>query len=204
MKKIYLSLIAVLSLSTINLYATQHNITISGVAYVDNDIDAFVGDTVTIEATGNHPLVQVEQSVWDLNGNTPLGSGWGTEITTFTFKITTSDDIYYVCSNHVGAGMKGKINVSVPTGTEDLANAQTLDIFPNPVVGNSFSIKGNQDLFEESQLNLYNVQGQLVKSIKVLGERINLEGQLNAGVYTGVLVKNDKVILRKRLVFIKE
>jgi plastocyanin/adenosine/AMP kinase len=94
------------------LNATNYSIaTTAQHTYSPSSLTINVGDVVTISASNVHPLVQVDQSTWNVNGSAPLSNGWGTKTSNYSFTATTVTTIYFVCQNHVGLGMKGKIIV---------------------------------------------------------------------------------------------
>jgi plastocyanin len=109
MKNIFLALLTLLSYS---VFSASHTMLINGISYSPSNLSAQVGDTVTISASGSHPLVQVDSTTWQANGSTELVGGWGTKTSNYTFEITANEDIYFVCLAHVLMGMKGKISVS--------------------------------------------------------------------------------------------
>ncbi|MBL4585675.1 MAG: T9SS type A sorting domain-containing protein [Flavobacteriales bacterium] len=201
MKKIYLLFIALISLNLTNTFAESFTITFSGLSYNPPTLNAVVGDEITISAGLSHPLVQVSETDWNNNSNLVLQSGWGIKTNDYTFTITSTDDIYYVCDNHVSAGMKGKIIVSAVTGISDV-QVQNLNVFPNPVVNGRFTLSGDKELMEGSKLEIYNNLGQLVRSFPIQRETESFEVPLAIGNYTGVITKNGQAILRKRIVFI--
>ncbi len=94
------------------LPAPDFSVLISGNSYTPNLLTVNIGNTILLSASAAHPLVQVSKSVWNANGSTPLSGGWGTKTANYLFTATTSDTIYYVCSFHVGLGMKGRIIVN--------------------------------------------------------------------------------------------
>jgi plastocyanin len=198
MKKIYVLLLACFGLNLSTTLATTHTIDISGVTYSPSALNAVVGDEVVIMASGSHPLVEVNQTTWDANGNTAMSGGFGTHTSTFTFTLTEVGVIYYVCSNHVSMGMKGMITVDINTDISS-QNITALQLFPNPVVDGTFNLKGEKELLEESVLELYSVNGQLVHSFEITDASMTLNVQVAAGTYTAVLVKNEKAIFRQRL-----
>jgi len=96
MIKHYLStLLLVAAVATLS--ATDHTITTVGLEYSPSDLAVQVGDNVTIVATGSHPTRQVSEETWNMNGTTELAGGFGTSSSSFTFEITNTDAIYYVC-----------------------------------------------------------------------------------------------------------
>ena len=116
MKKIYSSLL--LSMTALCMNATSYTITTVGTTYSPNTLTVSVGDVVTIAASGTHPLAEVSQTTWMANGTTTLSSGFGNKTSNYTFTITSTTSIYYVCVNHVASmQMKGQITVSTTTGS---------------------------------------------------------------------------------------
>ena len=201
MKKIYLLFIALISLNLTNTFAESFTITFSGLSYNPPTLNAVVGDEITISAGLSHPLVQVSETDWNNNSNLVLQSGWGIKTNDYTFTITSTDDIYYVCDNHVSAGMKGKIIVSSVTGISNF-DVSNLNVFPNPVVNGQFTVSGDKEMMEGSIFELYNSSGQLVKSLTIKNENATFQLPLAVGTYTGVIVRNQEAILRKRMVFV--
>lgn len=162
MKKIYLSLL--LSVIVIGMKATSFTITTVGTSYSPNTMTVNIGDVVTIQASGTHPLVQVDQSTWNANGSTAMSGGWGTKTSTYTFTVSSINTIYYVCQNHVSMGMKGQIVVNGTGVKEKTALVSNLSFFPNPVK-DKLTIKFNAS--ENGTLNakLYSVCGQEVQAL---------------------------------------
>ncbi len=99
--------------------AAHHYIGITSMnTYTPDLLFATFGDTITINASSQHPLVQVDSSTWLSNGTTPSSSGWGTQSLSYTFVISSTDDIFYTCAIH--GGMKGRINVSAQSANRGL------------------------------------------------------------------------------------
>src|SRR5947207_1117659 len=141
MKKFTFTLAFLLFVVLQTTFAANINITISGFAYSPNATSANIGDVVTIQASSMHPLVQVDQTTWLANGNTPMGSGWGTKTAAYTFTITTASAIYYVCANHVSTNqMKGLIGVSNGIMSTTAAS-YNINLYPNPVSNGEFTVK---------------------------------------------------------------
>lgn len=200
MKKLYTLIIAIVGLN-LAAQADSYTINISGFTYSPATLNVVVGDVVTIQASGNHPLLQVSQATWDAAGTTALPGGFGPETSNYTFTVTSTDDIYYVCTNHVSMGMKGKIIVSTATGISDLPSANALNVYPNPVTDGSLTVKGQSEM-DGQHLELYSTSGQLVKSVDLNGLEMRVNLDVAAGMYTAIIVKDDKAVLRKRLVFV--
>ncbi len=141
--------------------ATEYTISISGLSFSPTSLQAKVGDVIIISASSTHPVMQVSESTWNANSSTELSEGWGTK--TSEFQITLSDvgTIYYVCSNHVGSGMKAKIEVSDATGINKNVTNKGL-LYPNPVMGYVFYV----DLGVETK----SLQGFTLQMYDILGK----------------------------------
>ncbi len=110
MKKIYTLLFVCISLMSAR--ATSYTISTSGTSYSPNTLTVSIGDVITIQASGTHPLAQVDQTTWNANGTATVSGGWGTKTADHTFTVISANSIYFVCTNHVGMGMKGQITVA--------------------------------------------------------------------------------------------
>lgn len=205
MKKIYS--VILLSIFAIGMKATSYTITISGFAYTPSTLNVLVGDVVTISASGNHPLAEVSQATWNAAGTATLSSGFGNKTSNFTFTITAATDIYYVCTNHVGSGMKGKIlagTVGVKEETDAISN---ISLFPNPAK-NQFSVKFNSTDNVNVTAKIYSICGQEIESL-VMNKEFNggvttlnfdLQNRIPAGVYFLQLNYNSKKVTRKLII----
>ncbi len=164
MKKLVI-LLAVFSAMTLNVHATKHTITFSGLAYSPVVLSAHIGDTVTINASVSHPLLQVSKATWTAGGTAALAGGFGPSTTNLTFTIGTADTIYYICTAHVQFGMKGKIAVSQFSGIHDTPSAEfSVSLFPNPVTTTGtikMTAAGNNPV----KIGMYSINGQLEKDL---------------------------------------
>ncbi len=205
MKKIYSILL--LSLTTLCMNATSYTITTVGTAYSPPTLNVSVGDVVTIAASGTHPLAEVSQTTWMANGTTTLSSGFGNKTSNYTFTITSTTSIYYVCVNHVSMGMKGQINVSTVGINEQTEAFENINLFPNPAKDN-FSIKFNATENGNVTVKLYSLCGQEIESLILNKEfhsgvntlNLKLQNAITAGVYFVELNYNSKKIISKLMI----
>lgn len=124
MKHRYMLLFALLLLPAAFASATTHTITNSGLSFTPSTLTINVGDTVTWNIGGSHNVVEVSQSTWNSNGNTPLTGGFSTPFGGGTVVFTSTGTHYYVCSPHASSGMKGTITVEQKTiRTNSLASS---------------------------------------------------------------------------------
>ena len=207
MKKIYTILLV--TIATVCIKAASYTITTVGTTYSPNTLTVSIGDVVTIDANPNHPLAEVSQTTWAANGTTTLSTGFGNKSSNYTFTISSTNSIYYVCVNHVASfQMKGQITVAGTTAINEQNNAiGTLSLFPNPAK-DKFSVKFNSTENGIVSAKLYSVCGQEIPSIisnkdfNVGINTINFELQNNipSGIYFIQLDFNSKKIVRKLII----
>ncbi|HKK60539.1 MAG TPA: T9SS type A sorting domain-containing protein [Salinivirga sp.] len=196
MKKIYLIIIVFFALNT-GLMADHHQINISGFSYSPDYLTVNVGDTVTISASATHPLVQVSSTTWYEEEETPLSGGFGPTTSDYTFEITSQDTIFYVCENHVGSGMKGKIAVSSTTGVPP---EPTFDftIYPNPAPRGYVTVSVPHTEGQNKVLQLYNAVGQLMHAENFSSGKISINTGLPAGAYF-IIVRSEEFMRSRKL-----
>ena len=182
MRSIYLSIFLVLVFVS-SAIAEDHNINIIGLTYSPATLNVNVGDNVTIKANATHPTIQVSETTWNDNGTTPMGSGWGTETTEFTFTVTSAGTIWYVCGNHVLDGMKAVINASVPTGTNESINKIGFKIYPNPSNTGQVQYTLSEKNFIQAKFELYDLSGKSVIAPQDVLESGTIEMNLASGTY---------------------
>lgn len=156
--------------------AAQFNVNISGFSYSPATLTVNVGDVVIIQATNDHPLIQVTLANW--NSNNPVQDGFGSS-SDFTLNITAAmagTTIYYGCSSHFGSAMKGQINVNVVSGiSENRTRAFNFTIYPNPVTADSWmnvSVKTAGKI----SITVYDLNGRIIRHI--------IDQQVKAGEFT--------------------
>lgn len=204
MNKFYLLFTALAFIVGTSAYATSYTIDISGISYTPSTLNVVVGDEITIQASGNHPLAEVSESTWDANGSTPMPSGFGVQTSSYTFTASTVGTIYYVCQAHVSGGMKGLINVSVATGIIDATSSTGLRVYPSIVTNGAFNVAADSDVLKGATVELFSTNGQLVKSYLLESESAVLKADVATGTYTAVVLKDNEAILRQRMVFIAD
>ncbi len=182
-------------------FATNITIVTSGFTYSPSTVTGAVGDVVTISASTTHPLVQVDLTNWTANTPTPMGGGWGTKTANYTFTITVTQDIYYMCANHGANGMKGKILVPSVGIMQATAAAYNISVYPNPVVNGEFTIKAEGNNFTDGKVMVYNEEGKLVETHILSGVSTPIKTKLPSGVYFyAVLIGNTEMKRAKFLV----
>lgn len=166
MKRILLFCLSVCLFVT-SVTAATININIVGFSYSPDLVTVNVGDVIIIQSEPFHPLVQVSQTTWNANGNTPLPGGFN-ETSTYTFTVEASmagTSIFFVCGNHVASGMKGRINVNVIAGiSENRLREFNFTVYPNPVVADAWlnvSVKKAGRIL----MTIYDMQGRIVQQV---------------------------------------
>lgn len=141
-----------------SINATSFTVSIVGTAYSPATLATNVGDVVTIQSDPSHPLVEVDLATWNANGSTPKAGGFGTQTSNYTFTITSTNTIYYVCSAHVSSGMKGQVTATLPANIKELNSLTHLSLFPNPVK-EKLNISFNANTNGTLKGKLFNVTG---------------------------------------------
>ena len=187
--------------ANIVLMADHHQVSISGFSYSPDYITVNVGDTVTISASDTHPLVQVSSSTWYDNEADPLAEGFGPTTTDYTFEITSQDTIFYVCENHVGSGMKGKIAVSSGTSIAPEPSF-VFTVYPNPSPNGQINVSIPGTEGQNKVLEIYNAVGQLVQTKSFSSPTFSTSHNLPGGAYF-LLIRNKDFMVTKKLEIIR-
>lgn len=205
MKKIYSTLL--LTILTVCLKATSFTVTIVGSTYSPATLTVSVGDVVTIQASGVHPLIEVSEANWNASSTTTLSSGFGTKTSTYTFTVAATSTIYYMCQNHGPMGMKGQIIVSSTGISEQNNSIGNISLSPNPAK-EKVSVKFKSMENGLLTAKLYSVCGQEVQSLISNKEfysgdntfTFELQNTIPSGVYFIQLNYNSKTTVKKLIV----
>jgi plastocyanin len=138
---------------------TTHTVSVSGFTYSPADLVIATGDEVKFEGSSSHPLQEVSEETWTNNGTTPLSGGFAFEDGSGTVAFPNAGVYYYVCTSHVGQGMKGKITVLSPTAVRD-AELREVMLYPVPLSGNVLAITLKNPVVELS-LTVYDMAGKM-------------------------------------------
>lgn len=195
-------------MTTFCMNATSYTITTVGTAYSPATLNVAIGDVVTISASNTHPLAEVNQTTWNANGTATLSTGFGNKTSNYTFTITATTTIYYVCTNHVSSmGMKGQINVSTVSINEQTEVFGNINVFPNPAK-NNFSVTFNASENGSVSVKLYSLCGNEIESFILNKEfysgvntlNLKLQNTITSGVYFIELNYNSKKIISKLMI----
>ena len=161
--------------------SVTHTIINSGFTFSPNNLTITQGDTVNFVLASIHDAIEVSQATWNANGTTsnggfqvPFGGGMVASLAPGTH--------YYVCTNHVLAGMKGTITVNPVTSVQIIENSTPSSFklnqnFPNPfnpVTSISFSIPRSSFI----TLKVFNLLGEEIQTL--------IEGEVAPGSYKTV------------------
>ena len=198
MKKLTLFLSILLSGLICNAQQT-YKVTSSGTVFTPSVINAVSGDTVTFNLSSNHPVLQVSEATYNAGGSTPFQNGFSFSSGTGSVILTDAGTYYFICVNHIGSGMKGKITVTQATGLEIINPAGDFAVFPNPV-SDKLYIKSPAGS-EPEQIGIYDISGKLVfqpeeKEGENLGTTVFLPG-LRKGMYVVRVTYPGKTYTRK-------
>jgi plastocyanin len=165
-------------------FCTTKIITNSGFTFSPETVTINMGDTISFEVTSTHNGLEVSESTWNANGNTPLSGGF---ITPFGGGLVLPDKLtvgthYYVCQNHYSMGMKGKIIVQNSNGIDENRPEQSFSVYPNPA--SKFITIVTKKNLPEHQFYIINPEGKEVLAGKLTAETktIDIE-QLSPGIY---------------------
>ena len=182
MKKLIISLFLV-SLGTA-AFCTTWTITYSGFTFTPATVTIIVGDDVNFNLISMHNAVEVSQTTWDANGNTPLAGGFsvpfgGGLVSASQLTVGTH---WYVCQPHASLGMKGIIIVSISTGIPESQSQMNISVYPNPA-SDFITVKTNSG-FQSSPYFITDMAGRQVLSGKLNSEENFIEiSKFEKGIY---------------------
>lgn len=183
-------------------FATNWTITNAGMTFSPATITINQGDIVSFNLAIAHNAVEVSQSTWNANGNTPLSGGFSTPFgggQVLSDKLTVGTH-YYVCTPHASMGMKGTIIVQTATGVDENQEKVDISVFPNPSNG-QFQVNINDlSLLKNADLAIYNVVGEKVYQTVITESNPTIV--LNHPVKGIYLLKigNGEAILTKKII----
>jgi plastocyanin len=173
----------------------------SGFSFSPSTVTVNQGDIVRFNVGSAHPVVQVSQSTWNANGTTALPGGFSFPSGTGDYTAGAPGTYYYVCSDHIGLGMKGTIIVNGVNGINDSKLKNEIKVFPNP--SRDFIIFESSSNLIVQEIRILDITG---KAVRILHEpefsneqvRINIEN-LSNGLYF-ILVKSDEGVVSGKLI----
>lgn len=179
-----LLLIKLLILFTTLWFSATSQITNNGNSFTPSTITITLGEEVVFTLSSTHDVVEVSQSTWEANGNTPLSGGFqlnfgGGTVQASQLGVGTH---YYVCSPHASLGMKGQIIVETTTSVEEKSLLKGIYVFPNPA-SNFISIRAEKNDIG-SVYHINDIIGREVMSGRLTSELTEVDiSSLNRGTY---------------------
>ncbi len=190
MKKIYLLLIAFYFSFLVLDAQTTTTINAQGFTFSPDNVTIHVGDTINFNVGASHPVLQVSEETWNANGKTPLEGGFSFPDGVGKIALVLPGTYYYVCTNHVSLGMKGKIQVAQLTALEEKQFQHgNLNIFPNPIVGSTLKLSFIAEKQGLLTIWLTDISGKVISRIQNLqciegdNEIVIETGNLTPGMY---------------------
>ena len=173
----------------------------SGSSFSPATLNVTQGDIVRVETGSDHPVLQVSQATWNTNGSTPLQGGFSYPNGSGTYNVNSSETIYFICTVHIGSGMKGRILVSSTTNIETETITGSFSLLPNPA--NDFVNIVNNNNLPVKEIKIIDFSGKtrisLTESLPVREDyHIDIR-HLNKGFYFIVIDLGNSTITRKLL-----
>ncbi|MGD2036113.1 MAG: plastocyanin/azurin family copper-binding protein [Bacteroidales bacterium] len=162
--KLLLVISAVLALIN-SLNAATHTVQNESLSFTPDDITINQGDTVIFDIGESHNVVEVDESIWDENGNTSNG-GFSLDFGGGELVFDVPGTYYYVCQPHASSGMKGTIEVLPISAISGIGKSREilLNAFPNPV-SDRLLVEFNVQQPTQVKIELVDITGQTVRGL---------------------------------------
>ena len=203
MKKYLLTLLV---LSTVTAaFSTKWTVGVSGYKFSPETITIKQGDSINFNIGSAHDAVEVSQSTWSANRNTPLSGGFSTPFgggLVLPAKLTVGTH-YYVCTPHAAGGMKGTIIVQTSTALEYSETKPDFAVYSETSGGHIRVELSSKILTENSALKFYNIQGQIINVVSrhLLNESNEYDlSSLPKGIYFAKFSNDKKTLVSKILI----
>jgi len=205
MKRLILTLL--LCSFFLNGFCTTWNISNVDNSFTPDSLTIDEGDELSFNIQSIHNAVEVSQTVWNTNGNSPVigftvpyGGGI---VSASQLTIGTH---FYVCTPHAFMGMKGKIIVQAISGIDVTKNEKDMQVYPNPVE-DKFSIQFYLTESKMLVIELVDIQGKLAKVLvpktRVSGtflRSFDLEKGMASGIYLIRMTLDNSPFFKKVVV----
>ncbi len=159
------------------------------------------GDSVNFSLGLAHNVVEVSQSTWNANGNTPLPGGFSLP---FGGGLLIPAQLpvglhYYVCDPHADDGMKGTITVQSATGITNISESSSfIKLSPVPAASKIFIAAPGVDL-----IDMHNLIGKKIGTIRMKHENQPKElniSELENGIYFFSFIKEGRVVETRKII----
>lgn len=176
-------------------------VTNTGFTFNPDLLTVVVGDIVRFNVGAAHPVLEVSQATWNVNGSTALPGGFSFPSGTGDYTAVAPGTYYYICTAHISLGMKGRIVVNAVTGIEKTDPDKEENVYPNPA--DNYIIYKPLGNPTSSEIRIMDITGRVVKiitwpSISDDHVRIGVE-DLKKGLYFIQVKYGDKISLKKFL-----
>jgi len=161
MKKIILAILFIAFY--LNAFSKTWVIRNSGLTFSPTTTTIQNGDSVDFILEISHNALEVSQSVWNANGNSP-GIGFSVPFgggLVLPVRLTIGTH-YYVCTPHASFGMKGKIIVQQSAGLNETNKENSILVYPNPVI-DRINIQYEFPASTMFEIKLIDIQGNIIK-----------------------------------------
>lgn len=194
------SLFLCLLFMSLSGFAKTWVITNSGFEFSPDDISIQLGDSVMFQLDGIHNAIEVSQSTWNSNGNSP-GVGFAVPLGggLVPAALLAEGTHYFVCGPHASLGMKGKINVENTTAVDHPSSLGSMSIYPNPGNGTFYFSRNDRNQESVLEARVFTMQGAFLTSIALGPADNKMQLNLSPGAYviriTGKEGTSSEVIL---------
>jgi plastocyanin len=182
MKK-YMLLFVISLFSSIISFSRTFEVKDVGFSFSPSTITLNAGDTVNFVLGSIHDALEVSEASWNAEVAIPLLGGFSTPFGGGKVKLTDVGTHYFVCENHIGFGMKGKIIVDPVQGigTSFYYPDVNLNVFPNPSNGN-FTIDYSLNERSRVEISIIDLAGR-INDIILAEEQEPAIYRLNRNIY---------------------
>ncbi|PLX12090.1 MAG: hypothetical protein C0597_14020 [Marinilabiliales bacterium] len=160
MKRIILIMLLAVFFAKSSYSQTTHTININGFSFSPNNLTIEIGDQVSFNGSSDHPVLEVSQETWDANDDTPLSGGFSFPSGIGEITFSTEGVHYYICENHIGSGMKGKISVVQTITDINIRGKEIFKIYPNPLTTNYLTVELPDNTLKFS-IAIYDLTGSM-------------------------------------------
>jgi plastocyanin len=186
--------------------STTWIVTNSGFSFSPINLTISEGDSVMFDIDNIHTSLEVSQSTWNANGNSPLSGGWdlGAGGGLLTPSHLTEGMHWYVCEPHASSGMKGTIMVEATTYIGEPPSHALISLYPNPTDGYTQLTVNSPDFKAQYNLDIFNLLGDKVYAERRLEQDAVIELNLTSfasgiyilKIYDGMYVESRKVVIQ--------
>ncbi|WP_243350175.1 T9SS type A sorting domain-containing protein [Parabacteroides sp. FAFU027] len=185
--------------------STTYTITNNSYTFSPSTITISQGDQINFVLASIHNALEVSQSTWDANGNSPLAGGFtvpygGGLVSASALTVGTH---YYVCEPHAVIGMKGTIIVTSASGVVTTKYGPELSIYINAGT-DALTVELQSTSSQITEIKLFDIAGSLVSVLfknniaeGSFSKTFDLSGKVQAGIYFVQISTGAKNYIRK-------